>query len=338
MTERVSALSAALTRRNDLLAQLAAEDTDCVRLLHGVAEGAPGTTVDRFGPVLLVQTWRELLEEGELEAMASVVDAALGVSLLPVWNHRGETSHPGSPYDPATEGAIGKEFGLSYDVRPRHRGQDPYLFLDFRVARRWARAACAGKDVLNLYAYTCGIGVAAAAGLAPGQGAASVVNVDFSKSALFIGQENAKKNQIDGRFTTLLGDAQVIARQFAGLPHTGRRQQGVPLPTPRPKRAFDVVIVDPPRWAKSSFGAVDVVRDYPSLFKPALLSTKPGGVVMATNHVATVDREGWHAVLRRTAEKAERPLASIEVLMPEADFPSFDGAPPLKIAVCTLAS
>lgn len=336
MNARVTALASALTRRKDLLTALAAEGTDCMRLLHGIAEDAPGTTVDRYGSVLLVQTWREPLEEGELEALGATANTALapflgGSTLVPVWNHRGEGSYS-SDLPSSEEAFLGRELGLSYDVRPRTRGQDPLLFLDFRVARRWALANSRDKEVLNLYSYTGGIAVAAAKG-----GAKSVLNVDFARSALTLGEENAKRNEVADRITSVLGDAQVIARQLAGLPAAGRRQHGVSPPAKRAPKTFDLVILDPPRWAKSRFGAVDVVRDYPSLFKPAVLATRSGGVVLATNHVPTVEREGWHAVLTRTAEKAGRPLASIETLSPEADFPSFDGAPPLKIAVCHVA-
>ena len=58
--------------------------------------------------------------------------------------------------------------------------------------------------------------------------------------------------------------------------------------------------------------------------------------MIATNHVANVDLEQWGASLRRCAEKAGRPVASVETLTPEADFPSFDGRHPLKIAVFQL--
>ena len=98
-------------------------------------------------------------------------------------------------------------------------------------------------------------------------------------------------------------------------------------------RRFDVVVLDPPRWAKGKFGAVDVVRDYASLFKPALLATAAGGTVLATNHVPEVERDAWLAALERSAVKAGRPLAGLEVLEPEDDFPSFDERPPLKIAL-----
>ncbi len=98
-----------------------------------------------------------------------------------------------------------------------------------------------------------------------------------------------------------------------------------------------MVVLDPPRWATSRWGAVDVVRDYPSLFKPCVQIAAPAGAILATNHVPQVDRDDWLDVLRRCAEKAGHPLADIEVLVPDADFPSPDGRPPLKLAWCRLA-
>lgn len=311
-------LTAALERRAELLDTL--EDTDCVRLFHGIAEGWPGVTVDRYGPVMLVQTWREPLKPGVLEALAEVVPW----DLVPVWNHR---KGGGSP-DPGLTEAVGSELGVKFDVRPRHRGKDPLLFLDFRASRRWVRANTEGKTVLNLFAYTCGIGVAAAVG-----GAERVLNVDFAGSALAVGQRNAELNGVT--IETLKEDVFPAVRQLAGLPVGGRRGR-----KPRYKRmepeSFDLVVLDPPRWAKTPWGAVDVVRDYPSLFKPALLATAPGGTVLATNHVPTVDLDEWLDILRRTAEKAGRPLIDVQVLPVECDFPSFDASPPLKVAVATV--
>lgn len=327
MSALTDVVARALARRSGLLEDLAAEGTDCVRLVHGIAEGAPGLAVDRYGPVLLVQTWRAPLAPGELDAIVRAVEAVVP-GLSPVWNHRGDGE--GGSKGATPEAPVGRELGLTYDVRPRHRGQDPLLFLDFRAARRWVKAHAAGSEVLNLFAYTCGIGVAACAG-----GAASVLNVDFAVSALEVGRANAERNGIgEDRFAVLRGDALVIARQLAGLPARGRR--GREAPPPRSPRSFDLVVLDPPRWAKSAFGAVDVVRDYPSLFKPAVLATRPGGTVLCTNHVPSVGKAEWHAVLRRTAEKAGRPLSALEDLAVEADFLSFDGAPPLKIARCTV--
>ncbi len=187
------------------------------------------------------------------------------------------------------------------------------------------RAIAKDKRVLNLFAYTCGLGVAAAVG-----GAREVVNVDFARSALTVGAENALLNGIRGPVFSLVHENVIpMVRQYAGLPIKGRgarRDHLVIAP-----RRFDLLMLDTPRWAKTPFGAVDVVRDYPSLLKPALLCTEPGGLLLATNHVPSVDREAFVAMAERTAEKAGRRLADVEVLAPDPDFPSPDGRPPLKM-------
>lgn len=326
----LNALNAALERRSDLLANLY-PDTTCVRLLHGIAEDAPGVAIDRYGSVLLVQTWRDPIEEAELPALAEAASRAVGTALTPVWNHRGESGRPffkkwHRPELP--ESLEGTELGLTFDVHPRHKGIDPLLFLDFRAARRWCREHADGKTVLNLFSYTCGMGVAALAG-----GAKEVWNVDFAESALKIGQDNCRRNRLDlAKFRTHKDDVFPAIRQLAGLPVGGRRSQRLRY-RQLAARTFDVVVLDPPRYAKSRWGVVDVKNEYPSLLKPALLATAPGGTLLATNNAGDIPWEEWLPVVQRTAEKAEVPLRAIERLMPELDFPSFDGQPPLKMAL-----
>lgn len=77
----------------------------------------------------------------------------------------------------AHEPRLFPEMGVTYRFQARHAGQDPWLFLDLRAGRRRVMQEIAGKSLLNLFAYTCGVGIAAAKA-----GAAHVVNVDFSES------------------------------------------------------------------------------------------------------------------------------------------------------------
>ena len=325
----LDALEAAMAARASLFADLHASDTDSYRLLHGAVEGVPGLTVDRYGDVLLAQTWRDPLPGGLVEQMAARASAVLGVALEPVWNHRAREAK--GRFDALhrwdARQVEGRELGLRFDATPRHRGIDPLLFLDFRAARRHLRAHAEGCTVLNLFAYTCGIGVAAAMG-----GATEVVNVDFATSSLEVGRDNAARNGVGDRCTFLLGDCLPVSRAFAGLPMGGRKGKPLPHVPKVDARVFDRVVLDPPRWATSAFGAVDLVRDYPSVFKPALLATAPGGCMLVTNNVAQVDEADWHDVLHRSAAKAGRPIQQLDVIRPEADFPSPDGRPPLKVA------
>jgi 23S rRNA (cytosine1962-C5)-methyltransferase len=323
-------LQRALARRSELLARLHGEDTDCYRLLHGVAEDAPGVTVDRYGPVLLVQTFREPLPADAVDEVQRTVRDELGLDLAIVCNHRGDAGAPASvhePSDAALAPHVVRERGVCFCFRARHRGQDPWLFLDLRAGRAAVEELAAGKRVLNLFAYTCGVGIAAAAA-----GAARVLNVDFAASALAVGRDNLAANGLDAaRCAFLHADCLPILRQLAGQP-VQRRGKHVPFARLE-REPFDLVVLDPPRFAKTPFGTIDVVRDYPSLSKPALLALAPGGALLATNHVPSVRAEEWHDVLRRSAEKAGRPLRDLQPIAVDGDFPSFDGQPPLKIVL-----
>ncbi len=322
-------LRAAIRARADTIARLHAEGTDCYRLLHGVSEGAPGVTVDRYGPLLLVQTFRDALPAARIDELAAVAKDELGTPLHVAGNHRGAASDT-PPHDPspaALEEHVCHEGGTRFVVCARHRGQDPWLFLDFRAGRRAVRSLAAGRSVLNLFAYTCGVGVVAAAA-----GARETWNVDFAASALEIGRRNARANGIaDGTFTTLHANCLPVLRQLARMP-VQRRGRHVPFPHVEP-RPFDLVVLDPPRFAKTPFGTIDVVNDYQSLWKPCVLTLADGGAIVATNHVPTVAEADWHDALRRSAAKAGRPLRSLEAVPVDADFPSFDGRPPLKVVL-----
>ena len=327
-------LAQALERRKPLLETLHAGGTDCYRLFHGIAEGFTGLTIDRYGALVLAQTFRANLSPEELRLVEDCLRKALPGPLAFAYNHRGKKAAEAfekwhRPDPDALEEFTCREGGLKYLVRARHRGIDPWLFLDLRAARRAVRGSVKGLSVLNLFSYTCGVGVCAAAG-----GAGEVWNVDFSESALEVGRRNAALNGIpENKFRQVNEDCLTVVRQLAGLDVGGRYGQKRRYEKLSPK-AFDLVFLDPPAWAKGPLASVDLVRDYPSLFKPAVLTVKPGGRIIATNNVAAVGYEEWTGILKRCAAKAGRPIKNLEPIAPDADFPSFDGNPPLKTAVC----
>lgn len=327
MNDPDAILSRALAARARLRARLLAEGTDSYRLLHGSTEGWPGLALDRYGPLLLLQTWRERPTPDQVELLRSRALASEPQARLFTWNHRGSDPQPPAP-SAAFEPKRCHEQGRSHRVQARHRGRDPWVFLDLRAGRRWVAAHAREAEVLNLFAYTCTAGLAAACG-----GARQVLNVDFAGSALAVGRGNALDNGIpQDRFETVKADVIPTVRQLAGLPVKGRAARRRRFRRFAP-RAFDLVVLDPPTWATSPFGAVDIERDYPSLFKPALLATRPGGRLLLTNHSPRVQAEDWLALLERSAAKAGRPLADLALLPPEEDFPSPDGRSPLKIAL-----
>ncbi len=335
MSSLDQALRAALDARQPLLAELHRQQTDCYRLFHGSQEGAPGLTVDRYGPQLMVQSFHQPLERDALLDLHATINERLGAELRLVYNDRSGGNSRVDRRDPvyqaapeALEDLIGREWGLGYRVRGRHPGQDPLLFLDLREARGWVKCNSAGKSVLNLFAYTCGVGLCAAAG-----GAREVVNLDFAEGNLAVGRENEALNPGLTPMAFIQSDYFPAIRQLAGLPVAARRGHKLP-PYPRLEpRRFDLVLLDPPAWAKSAFGTVDLLRDYQSLLKPAILATEDDGVLICCNNLAKVPMNEWRSQVLRCAEKLGRPVREWEQLRPAADFPSHDGQPPLKTLV-----
>ncbi|MCA9547687.1 MAG: class I SAM-dependent methyltransferase [Myxococcales bacterium] len=320
MTEPlIDLLPAALARRAPLLEALAAEGTTAVRLFHGAAEGRPGLTVDAYGAHALVQTFREPLTDGELAAIEDAVQRPT------VWRHRGRTPADPPVPDWARAPTPFAEHGLRVTAPLVHRGQDPHLFLDFRAARRWLKAHSAGKRVLNTFAYTGFAGLICAA-----HGAAKVTQLDHGRWCLDVAERWARAHEL---VTEIVREDFIPAvRQWAGLNVKGRGAQRGGW-SRRGERRFDLVILDPPTFTKTRFGAVDIERDYASLAKPALKCLAPGGALLATNHSPRVDRDAWIASVRRAGEKAGVTVSEVTVIEPDADFPSYDGQPPLSCAV-----
>jgi 23S rRNA (cytosine1962-C5)-methyltransferase len=330
-------LDAAFQARQTLIDTLHAQDTDCYRLFHGSAEGAPGLTIDRYGDLLLVQSFHAALSAAELEAIDAFYRPRLP-AFDRVYNDRSAPNSrivnavPEAQQEAAQRERTVHESGVRYALRARHDGQDPWLFLDLRAARRHVMSIAEGRSVLNLFAYTCGVGTAAAKA-----GARFVMNVDFAESSLAVGKRNARLNDLPHRPRFIRSDVFPAVRQLAGIgqPQRVRGKRMPPFPELSAQQ-FELVFLDPPAYAKSAFGVVDLVNDYPALFKPALLATAPGGTLICCNNVAKVDRAAWLDQLERSASKAGRPIQGAEWIEPDADFPSFDGQPPLKTLALTV--
>ena len=325
-------LAAALDARVSLVAELQKQATNAYRVFHGAVEGQPGLSVDRFGDVALIQTFHRALDLVELEEIVEFY-RSVDPNWLVVYNDRSQSNSrvgnwlSSAAQEVAEEPRQIQELGVNFRFTARHPGQDPWLFLDMRAGRRRVMQLAAGKTVLNLFAYTCGIGVAAAT-----VGARQVVNVDFAQSGLGVGQLSAGLNRLAVMPTFLKSDVFAALRQYAGLgqPQVVRGQRLPEFAKLAPQQ-FDVVFLDPPRYAKSPFGVVDLVRDYPGVLKPALLATVPGGTLLCCNNAAEMQRDTWLDQVLRCAAKAGRPVRDYSWIAPEADFPSPDGQPPLKM-------
>nr|MBP8175923.1 class I SAM-dependent methyltransferase [Sphaerotilus sp.] len=244
---------------NALLDAIAAmpRPTGAVRIFHGRGGLHPGCepwTLDAWPPVWVLTCFRApAADPAEDEAELAAIGAALaarwaeiapGEPLDWVFQRR----HEGRSETRLMAGAVPEphvveEDGLKFLVHVL-RGQNHGLFLDMAEGRRWVREQARrqpGLKVLNLFAYTCGFSVAALAG-----GAGRVVNLDMSRGAISIGQQNHRLNALDAGATFLPHDL------FTTWGKIGR---GGP---------YDLIVVDPPSYQKGSFVAT---KDYARLLR-----------------------------------------------------------------------
>ena len=207
--------------------------TDAYRLVHAEGDGLPGLVVDRFGPVLVAQfATRPLL--ARRAAIAPLLLAASGARSL-VARPGGKEEEEGIAGDevafaagePAPERVEIVEEGLRLSVDLR-RGQKTGHYVDQRENRRLVASAAAGARVLDLYAGTGGFGLRALLA-----GAAHATAVDSSGPALEGARENAARNGVLARYETVEIDAMEHLATLA-----------------RAKTEYDVVVVDPPRFAR----------------------------------------------------------------------------------------
>lgn len=180
---------------------------------------------------------------------------------------------------------MAREGDLQFCFR-RDTGLSAGLFLDQRSNRKWLRTNSHAKRVLNLFAYTGGFSVAAARG-----GAQRVVSVDLSAKFLDWAKENFVANDLD---PDALGDDQsprfefraIEARAYLGW----ARKQGL---------KFDLVVCDPPSFARTEKGVFRIETDFEALVTECLALVAPGGsLLLCTNFEGWTSMQWWQNLQR----------------------------------------
>ncbi|MFQ3195563.1 MAG: 23S rRNA (cytosine1962-C5)-methyltransferase, partial [Colwellia sp.] len=168
--------------------------TDCQRLFHGRGHTYPELShvnVDWFLPVVLITLYQEVDEAWLNEQVTAIKQLIPNCQSIQV-QYRSRKFAPSEVLwgEDITE-LSAQEHGLKYHIS-LGKAQNSGLFLDMGNGRDWVKNHSEGRNVLNLFAYTCAFSVAAIAG-----GARQVVNIDMSKSSLSKGRENHKLNKQD---------------------------------------------------------------------------------------------------------------------------------------------
>jgi len=233
-----------------------------VRLVHGETDDLPGVAADLYGDTVVVQ----LLSVGAERWRECIADSLAGIpGVARVWERstadvRGLEGLPprtGMLRGRALEGPLTiEEHGLKFlvDVESGHKTG---FYLDQRDNRKRLRELASGCDVLDCFCYTGGFALNAVKG-----GANAVTAVDSSKEALAAGRRNAELNG--------LGQPEWIEADVFQHLRTLRDS----------RRSFDIVVLDPPKFAPTSAHAEKAARAYKDINLLAFKLLKPGGLLM----------------------------------------------------------
>ncbi|GAA5167257.1 class I SAM-dependent rRNA methyltransferase [Viridibacterium curvum] len=279
---------------------------DGVRLIHGESDGLPGVIADRFGDVVVVQLtsagadkWRDAIV-GAL-ALATGCKAVYERSDSDVRGMEGlepqtGLAHGALPAGPLTIDENGIRMEVDYVG-----GHKTGFYLDQRDNRLLTRTLAAGRSVLNCFCYTGGFSLQALAG-----GAASTLSIDSSGPALDTARRNLALNpQLDAsRAEWMQADVFDALREL--------RTAG---------RKFDLIILDPPKFAPSAAHAQRASRAYKDINLQGLRLLNPGGLLMTYSCSGGIGGELFQSIVAGAASDAGVDARIIHRLSAAADHP-----------------
>jgi 23S rRNA (cytosine1962-C5)-methyltransferase len=293
-------LAAAIARREPLQRDPL---TSGYRLVHGENDGLPGLVIDRYDLSYVVKVYttawvphlRDVLKalQEQVEPRRIVLRLSRDVAAQPAFLYGLRSGQ--ILFGRALRGPVlFRENGLQFaaDVVA---GQKTGFFFDHRDNRSRVEQLAAGKRVLNVFAYTGAFSLYAARG-----GATAVVSADLSQPALAAALHNFALNQENeavaaATHDVLVGDA---FQTLQTLDRSGRR--------------FDMVIVDPPSFARNQAEVPRALAAYRRLVGSALDVLRPGGTLVMASCTARVAAGTFYETVRKQAAAAGRPLEELE--------------------------
>lgn len=279
--------------------------TDCYRLVHGEGDNLPGLIIDYYGGVCVMQAH----SVGMFRAKKQITDAlkkVYGDSLKAVYDKSSGTAPfkagldlvDGYMYrreDFSDDEQIVQENGHKFIVNWTE-GQKTGFFLDQRDNRALVGSLSKGRNVLNLFCYTGGFSIYALA-----SGALHVDSVDSSGKAMMMVDRNVALNGFDEtKHTSLCCDAIDYLRDV-------------------PEGKYDLMIVDPPAFAKHRGALKNALRAYQRLNAAAISKVAHGGLVFTYSCSQVVDKEAFALAVFSAAAQAGRSVRILDRLNQPCD-------------------
>ncbi len=297
-----------------------AEETNALRLIHAESDLLPGLIVDRYADYLVVQALTLGIEQHKMEIVRCLADLMDPVGIyersdVDVREREGLTltrgvlwGHEPPSLVPILEG--GRRFWV--DVKA---GQKTGFYLDQRDNRARLAGYVSGRTVLNAFSYTGGFGVYAASAQA-----AKVTHLDTSADALELARRNVESNAPESANEYVVGDVFAVLRQY--------RSEG---------RGFDVIVLDPPKFAHSQKQVLTACRGYQDINRVAFQLLKADGMLFTMSCSGLVSADLFQKVVFAASFEAQREAQIVGRLSQAADHPvllTFPEGEYLKGLVC----
>lgn len=294
----------------------AVRDTDAYRVVHGEADLLPGLVVDRYADVLVMQALAAGMDRRK-DLLADLLLKATGAERLFLRNDPKSRTLEGLPLERAFLRGGGEtaveihEDGATFRV-DFERGQKTGWFCDQRDNRLAVASFAKDADVLDVFCHTGAFGIHAAR-----NGARSVEGYDVSADALALARDHAVKNGVEGRCVYREGDAFEVLRQ---LERDGRR--------------YDLVILDPPAFARSRQAVSHALAGYKDINLQALRVLRPDGFLVTCSCSHHVNEEQlWQAILD-AARDCRKQIRLIEYRSQGRDHPVLASMPETRYLKC----
>jgi 23S rRNA (cytosine1962-C5)-methyltransferase len=294
--------------------------TDALRLVHAESDGLPGLIVDRYANHLVLQFlstgaefWRETTVEllAELTGVTNIYER----SDADVRELEGLQPRTGILREQPPDRLTITENGIKFTVDIAG-GHKTGFYLDQRHNRQRLRELASGRDVLDCFSYTGGFTLNALAG-----GAKSVLSVDSSVDALNLLRENISINGLPAdRSATMEGDVFQLLRKF--------RDEA---------RSFDLIVLDPPKFAPTAVQAEKAARGYKDINLLAFKLLRAGGILFTFSCSGGVEAALFQKIVAGAALDAGVDTSIVEYLSQDYDHPvnlNFPEGAYLKGLIC----
>jgi 23S rRNA (cytosine1962-C5)-methyltransferase len=310
--------------------------TNAYRLVYAESDRLPGLIVDRYADVLVIQSlssgvecWLDTIVDALVEITGSQqvlersdveVRKLEGLSLRKGWLRRTRSGigTAGEAPDQSLMSQIIRENDFNYWV-DLIGGHKTGFYLDQRVNRDYVQNIAHDREVLDCFCYTGGFVLSALTG-----GAASVVAVDSSSDALNLAKQNIVLNGVDpAKVEWVEGDVFQVLRRF--------RDEG---------RSFDMVVLDPPKFAPTVAQAKQAARGYKDINLLGFKLLRPGGILVTFSCSGGVNEELFQKIVAGAALDAQVDAQILERLHQGPDHPvalNFPEGAYLKGLVCRVA-